>query len=169
LQEKPIHYFMIESEIERIFGNKLRLRVSGICVRDNQILLIKHANLGEGGYLWSPPGGGLHFGESVEMCLKREFEEETGFTIAMKRFLFVNEFLQPPLHAIELFFEVEIAGGALLLGKDPEMQENSQIIKEIAFLDTKTLQKEPSVCVHNMFRGLKNISELFQKNGYFRG
>lgn len=160
---------MIESEIERIFGNKLRLRVSGICIEADKILLIKHTNLGEGGYLWSPPGGGLHFGESVETCLEREFEEETGFQVSMKRFLFVNEFLHPPLHAIELFFEVEIVGGALLLGKDPEMKENSQIIKEIAFLDIKALQKEPSVCVHSMFRELKNIDELFQKNGYFRG
>ncbi|MCU0438793.1 MAG: NUDIX hydrolase [Raineya sp.] len=159
---------MIESEIERIFGNKLRLRVSGICIETNRILLIKHTNLGEGGYLWSPPGGGLHFGESVESCLKREFEEETGFQVSMKRFLFVNEFLVPPLHAIELFFEVEIVGGTLLLGKDPEMQENSQIIKEIAFLNIETLQQEPSICVHSMFRDLKSIGELLEKNGYFK-
>ncbi|KOY87367.1 NUDIX hydrolase [bacterium 336/3] len=160
---------MIESEIERIFGNKLRLRVSGICIKANKVLLIKHVNLGEGGYLWSPPGGGLHFGESVETCLKREFEEETGFKIKMKRFLFVNEFLQPPLHAIELFFEVEVVGGSLLLGKDPEMQENNQIIREIAFLDIETLQKEPAICVHSMFQELKSVDELLEKNGYFRG
>jgi len=164
-----MHYFMIESEIERIFGNKLRLRVSGICIEENKVLLIKHSNLGEGGYLWSPPGGGLHFGESVEECLKREFEEETGFCVIIKRFLFVNEFLQPPLHAVELFFEVEITGGSLLLGKDPEMQENAQIIREIAFLDIASLQKEPSICVHSMFRGLEGIQGLLEKNGYFRG
>jgi 8-oxo-dGTP diphosphatase len=160
---------MIESEIERIFGNQLRLRVSGICIENNQILLIKHTHLGEGGYLWSPPGGGLQFGESVTDCLKREFEEETGFQIKIKRFLFVNEFLHLPLHAIELFFEVEILSGDLLLGKDPEMQENHQIIREIAFLDIETLQKEPSVCVHSMFRELKNLQELLERKGYTTG
>lgn len=169
MQEKPIHYFMIESEIERIFGNKLRLRVSGICVQENKVLLIKHTNLGEGGYLWSPPGGGLHFGESVETCLKREFKEETGFRIEMKRFLFVNEFLEPPLHAIELFFEVKIIGGSLLLGKDPEMQESNQIIRAIEFLDMEAVEKEPAICVHSMFRGLKSVDELLEKNGYFKG
>ena len=64
--------------------------------------------------------GGLQYGESMQECLKREFEEETGLQVKVKRFLFVNEFLQPPLHAVEFFFEVRITGGNLRTGTDPE-------------------------------------------------
>jgi hypothetical protein len=49
------------------------------------------------------------------------------------------------------------------------MQENHQIIREIAFLDIETLQKEPSVCVHSMFRELKNLQELLERKGYTTG
>jgi 8-oxo-dGTP diphosphatase len=54
---------------------------------------------------------GLQYGESVNEALKREFLEETQTEITIGEMLFVNEFLEPPLHAIELFFKVEITQG----------------------------------------------------------
>jgi 8-oxo-dGTP diphosphatase len=54
---------------------------------------------------------GLQYGEAVNEALKREFLEETQTDITIGEMLFVNEFLEPPLHAIELFFKVEITHG----------------------------------------------------------
>src|SRR5205814_2113551 len=87
-----------------IFGNKLRVRVCGICIKDQTILLIKHKYLGPKNELWAPPGGGLNFGENARTSLEREFKEETGLNVRVEDFLFIHEFLNPPLHAIELFF-----------------------------------------------------------------
>ncbi|MDQ4139277.1 MAG: NUDIX domain-containing protein, partial [Bacteroidota bacterium] len=82
------------------YSGKLRVRVCGICFHLNKILLIRHkpfAHNTEG--LWSPPGGGLQYGESMKEALIREFKEETGLGIEVNEFLFIHEFISLPLHA----------------------------------------------------------------------
>ena len=123
------------------YGNQLRVRVCGICVQDNKILLINHSGLNESNEFWSPPGGGLQFGETIEECLKREFLEETNTTISVGKFLKVREFVKPPLHAIELYYEVKIESGIVKKGFDPEMEE--QIIQDIQWVSyEEVLSKE---------------------------
>lgn len=156
----------MEQEILASFGNRLRVRVCGVCIKEGKILLIKHINIGEAGYLWSPPGGGLKFGETVEACLKREFLEETHLSIKVEKFLFVHEFLEPPLHAIELFFQVSISEGTLKLGKDPEMQENKQILEEVAFCSIEKILSEPKDCLHQVLRQISSFEELLKCTGF---
>ena len=120
-------------EIINQYGNKIRVRVCGICVQDDKILLVNHSGMNESGEFWSPPGGGLEFGESIEDCLKREFLEETNTIISVGKFIKINEFVKPPLHAVELFYEVKILSGEIKIGFDPEMEE--QIIKDIQWLN----------------------------------
>ena len=122
----------MNQEIIKQFGNQLRVRVCGICVESNKILLINHAGMNVSGEFWSPPGGGLQFGETIEECLKREFFEETNTLISIGKFLTVRELIKIPLHAIELFYEVKIESGMVEKGHDPELIE--QIIKEIKWL-----------------------------------
>ena len=114
--------------INNAYGQKLRVRVCGICIQEDLILLVKHKHLGNTGTLWAPPGGGMEYGESAHEALKREFEEETNLEVIIKDFLFVHEYLDPPLHGIELFFRVEIVGGNLKLGQDPELPLTNQNI-----------------------------------------
>jgi len=122
----------MNQEIIKQYGNQLRIRVCGICLQEGKILLVNHSGMNESGEFWSPPGGGLQFGESIEECLKREFLEETNTVISVGNFLKINEFIKPPLHAIELFYEVKIVSGEINNGFDPEMEE--QIIKEVKWL-----------------------------------
>ena len=68
----------IQNEIVSSFGNKLRIRVCGICIEENKILLVRHHSIGKSGILWAPPGGGMIYGETSEQALIREFVEETG-------------------------------------------------------------------------------------------
>jgi 8-oxo-dGTP diphosphatase len=123
------------------YGNQLRVRVCGICVQEGKILLINHSGMNESGEFWSPPGGGLEFGETIENCLKREFLEETNTIISIGKLLVVNEFIKNPLHAIELFYEVKIEAGQVKKGFDPEMEE--QIIRDIQWMSyEEVLAKE---------------------------
>ena len=157
----------IKNEIIHSFGNKLRIRACGICIEDNKILLVKHHSLGKGGIIWAPPGGGMVFGETTEEALKREFMEETGLTISIKKFLCVNEYLAAPLHAIELFFIVKKIDGILLTGVDPELHKDRQIITEVGWLSFDELKQLPPEALHSLLHGVKNEADLLQRCGYF--
>ena len=68
---------------EPTFRNKLRVRVCGLLVQADAVLLAQvHSPVTEN-LVWTPPGGGLQFGEQMDDCLKREFAEETNVDIAV--------------------------------------------------------------------------------------
>ncbi len=158
----------MENKIIEKFGNRLRVRVCGVLLKANQILLVKHLTLGEMGILWAPPGGGMKYGMSAEENLIREFEEETGLTIKVIRFLFAHEFLKPPLHAIELFFEVKNTGGTLLKGTDPEMDEKEQIIENVKFIDFKDLANIDRAKIHHALWNCLTPEDLIEKKGFIK-
>lgn len=158
----------MEERIIKKFGNKLRVRVCGILIENGKILLIKHRTLGKNGILWAPPGGGMLFGENAEETIKREFEEETGLKIKVERYLFIHEFLNPPLHAIELFFEVSQVGGELNTGYDPEMDKNEQIITEVAYLEMDEIKEIDPNSIHNVLRNVTNLKDLLYLDGYVK-
>jgi 8-oxo-dGTP diphosphatase len=158
----------MEERIIKKFGNKLRVRVCGILIENGKILLIKHRSLGNNGILWAPPGGGMLFGENAGETIKREFEEETGLKIKVERYLFIHEFLNPPLHAIELFFEVSQVGGELNTGYDPEMDKNEQIITEVAYLEMDEIKEIDPNSIHNVLRNVTNLKDLLYLDGYVK-
>lgn len=157
----------IKKEIQAVFGNRLRIRVSGILIENEQVLMVKHNHIGTEGYLWAAPGGGLKYAESAHEGLQREFREETGLEIFIQRFLFVNEYLEPPLHAIELFFEVKQVAGTLQKGADPEMPQDAQMIQEVRFLSIEEIQQENLSNLHQVFRNIPKISFILKKKGYY--
>lgn len=157
----------IRKRIVEEFGNKLRVRVCGICVRENSVLLINHHSLNEEGDFWGPPGGGMDFGKSAKENLKREFIEETGLEISVERFLFVHEYLSPPLHAIELIFLIKEIGGQLEVGTDPEMNENEQIIQNVAFVPFQKVKKMKKGSVHQLFENVSSLEELLELQGFY--
>ena len=159
---------MTSNAIAKHFGNRLRVRVNGIYVEDDKILLIKHQGVGKKGYLWAPPGGGMEYGASAEDNLQREFKEETGIKVSVKEFLFICELLAPPLHALELFYRVDFSKGVLAMGYDPELSKQNQIIKALEFFSLEELKKIPDVGKHKILQKLNNLSDLFNKRGFFK-
>ncbi|OKL41655.1 NUDIX domain-containing protein [Pontibacter flavimaris] len=142
------------------YADKLRVRVCGICIQDDKLLLIRHGKTIGNSAFWAPPGGGLQYGESMQECLKREFEEETGLQVKVKRFLFVNEFLQEPLHAVEFFFEVNILGGSMETGSDPEADADNQLIEHLQWLTVKEIQEIPLADKHRSLQLLLSLDDL---------
>ncbi|MEQ8241531.1 MAG: NUDIX domain-containing protein [Cyclobacteriaceae bacterium] len=159
---------MIKNEGLSSFMNKARIRVCGILEENKSVLMIKHEGIGSAGFLWAPPGGGVEFGEKAESRLIQEFLEETGLKIKVDEFLFVNEYIDHELHAIELFFSVIKLSGELSLGTDPELSHENQIIKEIRFLSYDRLKKMPKNQVHNAFNSMKTKKSITELRGFVK-
>lgn len=155
-------------EVLRLYGNRLRLRVCGICVIDGKLLMVRHRGIGPTDTFWCPPGGGIQFSETAHEALTREFLEETGLLIEVEDMLFVNEFMQPPLHAMELFFRVRITGGQLGQGSDPEMDSDQQIITEVRLMSFEEIKAYPVSEVHQLFRQCDSLDDVFRLRGYLK-
>jgi 8-oxo-dGTP diphosphatase len=57
-----------------------RVTIKGLCVKDGKVLLVRESKELSG--KWEMPGGGLDFGENVELALRREIEEEMGLKVS---------------------------------------------------------------------------------------
>lgn len=156
----------LEIEIVEKFGNRLRTRVNGVLIQNNKIVLIKH-RMAEDQYFWNVPGGGMKYGSNAIDNLKREFLEETGLEIEVNKFLFVYEYLEKPLHAIELYYEVIQTGGTLKLGKDPELENDKQLIMEIGYFDIQKLRSIKKSEKHRLFWEINDLNEVLNRKGYF--
>lgn len=117
-----------------LYRDKIRIRVNGLLVKDNTILLVQIHSPVADRLIWTPPGGGLEFGETLDACLKREFREETGLVVDVHELRFINELIEPPFHAVEFYFRVSQCGGALKLGTDPEQHTDEQFLKDVQWV-----------------------------------
>lgn len=156
----------MDKSVQEIYGNRLRVRVCGLCWQDEKLLLVNHSGLRKGSF-WAPPGGGMEFGSSAPENLEREFKEETGLSVAVGKLAFVTEFLRPPLHAIEVFYEVALKGGTLGRGIDPEASAENQLIREVRFMTISEIDRLPGEAKHGAFGMVKSSGEIRSLNGYF--
>lgn len=152
----------MDTGIEQLYGKRVRVRVCGLCWRDDRLLLVNHHGL-TGGDFWAPPGGGIEFQESAHDRLRQEFIEETGLQIAVGEFRFACEFIHDPLHAMELFFDVSVEGGKLMKGDDPELS----IIRDVRFLSAEEIAALPDANLHGIFRALRSAEDLRTLTGFF--
>ncbi len=153
-------------DVASVYGNRLRLRVCGLHREDNRLLMVRHRGIGQTNTFWCPPGGGLEFGEAAPDALAREFAEETGLIILTDELLFVSEFINPPLHALELFFQVRVAGGRLQTGFDPEMAADQQIIDEVRLMTFDEIRAFPANERHALFSFCHSLDDVFKLRGY---
>jgi len=152
--------------VRKTYGNNLRVRVCGLCIQDDSLLMVNHQGLVTGGF-WAPPGGGQVFGEDARECLIREFKEETGLEIRVHDFLFVCEFISQPLHSVELFFRVEAIGGGLIKGMDPEV-DGEETISEVAFLSWQKIESLHPQHRHGVFQKATKCNQILDLRGYFK-
>jgi len=99
-----------------------RIRLAGVVVRRDKLLLVKHQRNGREYYLL--PGGGLEWGESCESGLAREFLEELSVKVSVGPLLLVSESIEPRgrRHILNLTFHVRIKGGILKLNPDRRLR-----------------------------------------------
>ncbi len=90
---------------------KLRVRVAALIENEEKNVLLIQQKKKDKVY-WLLPGGGVEFGETAEVALRRELREEIGVEINSCQFLFINESIDPDgkRHLIQLVFQVKLKG-----------------------------------------------------------
>lgn len=115
------------------WSGTIRNRVSGLLVRDNQLLLVQVDLPTIGRPAWMPPGGAVELGEAMEEAVVREMKEETGITVSVGQLVYISEYIGKPYHAIEHYFLCSYYKGEAALGSDPEVGVSSQILLDIGW------------------------------------
>lgn len=117
------------------YSGRVRIRGCAIVVKNGGLLLLKQSVPTRPHSVWLAPGGEVEMGETAREAAKRETLEETGLSIEPTRLVAVHEFIEPPFHAVELYFLSENSGGSITVGTDPEHAIDDQQILDVAFFN----------------------------------
>ena len=119
------------------------------------VLLAEHEGLWEDRPFWTPPGGGVEFGEGLAEALQREVGEETGVDIEVGPLRYVLDFVRAPLHAVSFYFECWTPDLRLArLGSDPELGDRQLLrsLRLIPFAELASLTVYPEPFVGRLAR-----------------
>ena len=110
--------------------DKFNIRVYAAAVQDKKVLVLHEEYAGE--QLMKLPGGGLEFGEGLQDCLHREFEEELNVKINVLGHLYTQEdFLVSRFRSNEqlltVYYLVEIVDENEFLIMDPCIEKTEWI------------------------------------------
>ena len=96
----------------------VRVRVSGLAVRDGALLAVIHEKDGRRYYML--PGGGAELGERLCACLERELREELGVTARAGDVLMACDTIAPDAsrHILHLVLAMQVEGDARATGED---------------------------------------------------
>ncbi|MFP4170880.1 MAG: NUDIX domain-containing protein [Methanomassiliicoccales archaeon] len=114
---------MIEEQIENLY-KRPTLTTDGVVMIDGKLLLIRRGKEPyQGSY--ALPGGILEYGETVEECVVREVEEETGLRTRILEMIGVYSHpdRDPRGHFISVAFHLAPMGGELRSGDDAAAAE----------------------------------------------
>jgi 8-oxo-dGTP diphosphatase len=119
-----------------------------------QVLLILRADF----RIWSIPGGGIEPGESREQAAIRETLEETGYQVALDRY--VGSYRRPQLNDLRHIFTAHVTGGQPL-------QSGSES-REVRWFPVHELPARLTPSVHEIVAdALTESSDPIQRDQHF--
>ena len=116
--------------------------VRAIVLDDKQRMLLVRQHH-DGKDIWMVPGGGIEEGESAAEAAIREVKEETGLDIAVDGLLWhVEEVSHRGQRFVNFFMgHLKDPSQKLVLGWDPELAADAQVLREVAFLEREEVAK----------------------------
>ena len=89
--------------------------VAAILIQDKRVFCAQRSNKGENASKWEFPGGKIETGESLEVALKREIQEELGVGIAVGNYLMTTHYQSNEFSlTMHVFWGTIIAGSIIL-------------------------------------------------------
>jgi len=106
-------------------GGDVRVRVAGILITADGLLLIAHKKNDD--VYWLLPGGGVDYGESLSEALVREFVEELNIDITVSDLAFISDSIDPSgdRHVVNICFLCKHEGGEYILGNEGRLHDFS--------------------------------------------
>ena len=95
-------------------GRDFLVRICGILSHGDAVLFEENRKPG-GEVAYNLPGGHLEFGETLALCLSREFYEETGLNVEADKLMYVHEYVWDNrgvrTHELGFYFLVDLSSG----------------------------------------------------------
>ena len=103
--------------------NNVRIRVAGILLNDNKLLLIAHKKNGK--VYWLLPGGGVCFGEPLAQALIRELKEELNIVIKIDKLALIFDSISPEMerHILNVCFYINYVDGEYKLADEDRLYD----------------------------------------------
>lgn len=84
---------------------RFHITVKGIVIYKDKVLILKRVRASSDGLgYWELPGGGLEYGETPEIALKRELKEETGLDIEVLKPVYTFTAIRPQYQTVGIGF-----------------------------------------------------------------
>ena len=109
-----------------------------------EILMVKkhHENRDN----WMVPGGGIEEGENSIQASVREVKEETGLDITVTGMAWhMEEVSEARGQRFVNYMVGKVEGGQLNLGRDPELDDDKQVLREVAFMSKEEIDELENV------------------------
>ena len=109
-----------------------------------EILMVKQHH--ENRDIWMVPGGGIEEGENSIQASVREVKEETGLDITVTGMAWhMEEVSEARGQRFVNYMVGKVNGGQLKLGKDPELDDDKQVLREVAFMSKEEIDRLDNV------------------------
>lgn len=109
-----------------------------------EILMVKQHH--ENRDIWMVPGGGIEEGENSIQASVREVKEETGLDITVTGMAWhMEEVSEARGQRFVNYMVGKVEGGQLNLGRDPELDDDKQVLREVAFMSKEEIDELENV------------------------
>ena len=109
-----------------------------------EILMVKQHH--ENRDIWMVPGGGIEADENSIQASVREVKEETGLDITVTGMAWhMEEVSEARGQRFVNYMVGKVEGGQLNLGRDPELDDDKQVLREVAFMSKEEIDELENV------------------------